>query len=108
GLELASQQGHLSAADLPQAIRRQPLVLVEGEDGCRPIMGRRVVGGARERGGAIAVRDAAARWILECVERREPAGEHGAHADPRRHPEERVALTELAILVAATSHECVL
>ena len=35
-LELPSQQGHLSAVDLPQAIRRQPLLLVEGEDGRRP------------------------------------------------------------------------
>ena len=95
---------HLPPADLPQAVRRQPLLLVESEHGGGPVVGRRIVGGAREGRGAFAIRNAAAR-VLERVERREPAGEHGAHAGARRHAQERVALAELAILVAASGHE---
>src|SRR5262245_7816170 len=107
-LDPGLEQPYLMLADCPEPIRRQVLLGVEREDGCRSVVRGWVIGRAGKRRCAGAVRHMARADMLEGCKLREPAGQDRPHATVRGHTQEGVSLSELAVLVAAAGHERVL
>ncbi len=87
-----------------QELGIEALLAKEIEDLGRPVVGGRVVGGAGEAGGPVAVRHPVGWRVRQIRELGEPAGDHRAQIAARRDPQEAVALAELHVLVAAAHH----
>src|SRR5262245_39295330 len=92
-------------AHLSKQCRRDPLLGEEPEHSCSPVMAHGVVRGAGPTRGAFAERHGPGGAVGELRELAVPTGDHGEPIERRRHAQEAVALTELAVLVATAGDE---
>src|SRR5207247_3584429 len=100
------EEPHLVVADLAQQRGCEPLLLEEIEYARRAIVARWIIGGAGEPRRARAVGDGTTGITgRERRELAEPTGDHRSQRAARGNPQKAVALTQLAILVAAADHK---
>src|SRR5690242_1563445 len=105
-VELAGQQPYLMLAHLAQQRGVQSLLLEEVEHRRGAVVARRIVRRPGEARGALSVRHLARiRRLRQLGELAEPSGDDRPQGAIFRDPEERVALFQLAILVAAADDE---
>ncbi len=94
------------AADLPQQVGRQSARVEEVEHRRRAVVRGGIEGGPAPAPGPGGVRHPAGLLGVRArVELGEPPRVDGPQLEPGRHPQERVSLAQLAVLVAAAGHE---